>query len=329
MDNNAKFLPVDLFKAGLFRTSWLPVGLGSSNMVSLDDGWSVILDHNTAAAEALYRIADAIDVVIPYEDLAKGVTKNIFHQVPNLREAYESYPSRAALTRLAEFVGMEVTPNGFNPNSMSEVIEMSDEEKRLQALLLSTIDGHCAAARLVHQFGWSGRRTQFNDHFLPTVPFIIHDKKQPVRLLGSTPHPKLHNVDDQGRFIGIEKSECGSRVLLEFVVSEQAVEGNSFNVSVDAKEAVAGSYTEVQSGINLSFSLDRKNARKFSGMGRAVRNLYPKYIAGQTAWVVLDKKEGTALLELHDSNDYDARTRMREILRDGIESVHQPLAMAM
>lgn len=324
MDNNSKLIPADLFKAGLFRTSWLPEGLGASNMVSLDDGWSVVLDHNTAAAEALYRIADAIDVVIPYEDLAKGVSKNIFHLVPSLKEAFISYPSYEALKKLAEFVGMEVTEKGFNPNTMREVLPMSDDEQRLQGLLLATLDGHCAAARLVHQFGWSGRRTHFNDHFLPTVPFVIHDKKQPVKLLGYEPHPKLHNVDDQGRFIGIEISECGNRCLLEFIVSEQAVEGNSFNVSVAAKEAVAGRYTEVKSGIDLSFSLERKNARKFSGMGRVVRNLYPEYIAGQTAWVVLDKEEGKALVELHETSDFDARSRMRDILRDGIDSVNQP-----
>lgn len=328
MGNNTSINPADLFKAGVFRTSWLPEGMGASNMVSTADGWSVVLDPETAASEALYRIADAIDVVIPYEDLSKAVIKHMIHRVPSLKEEFVSYPSLAALTALATFVDMEVTEKGFNPNTMTEIIEMTDDEKRLQGLLLATLDGHCAAARLVHQFGWSGRRTQFNDHFLPTVPFIIHDKKLPVKLIGHTAHPKLHNVDDQGRFVGIEISECGNRCLLEFIVSEQAVEGNSFNVSVAAKEAIAGRYEEVQSGIGLSFSLERKNARKFSGMGRVVRNLYPNYIAGQTAWVVLDKGEGKAFVELHETSDFDARTRMRDILRNGIESVRQP-AMLM
>lgn len=328
MENITKLLPADLFRSGLFRTSWLPEGFGAANMVTLEDGWSVILDHNTVAAEALYRIADAIDVVIPYEDLAKGVLKNVFHNIPSMKDAYVSYPSFEAMKHLAEFVGMDVGDKTFNPNTMTEVLPMTDDEERLHGLLVATLDGHCAAARLVHQFGWSGRRTQFNDHFLPTVPFIIHDKKQPVRLLGHVPHPKLHNADDQGRFIGIETSESGNRCLLEFVVSEQSVEGNSFNVSVAAKEAIAGRYTEVKSGIDLSFSLERKNARKFSGMGRVVRNLYPDYMAGQTAWVVLDKDEGKALVELHESNDYDARDRMRDILAHGIESANQ-MTMAM
>lgn len=328
MGNNSNINPTDLFNAGVFRTSWLPAGMGHSKMVSTADGWSVIVDPETAASEALFRIADAIDVVIPYEDLSKAVIKHMIHKVPSLKEAYESYPSLAVLTILANSVDMEVTEKGFNPNTMTEIIEMSDEEKRLQGLLLATLDGHCSAARLVHQFGWSGRRTRFNDHFLPTVPFIIHDKKQPVKLVGHQPHPKLHSVDDQGRFVGIETSECGNRCLLEFIVSEQSVEGNSFNVSVAAKEAIAGRYEEVKSGIPLAFSLERKNARKFSGMGRVVRELYPQYIAGQTAWVVLDKEEGKAFVELHETSDFDARTRMRNILREGIDSVHQP-AMSM
>lgn len=321
MGNKVALASDDLLKAGIFRTSWLE-DVKSSNLTSTDDGWSVVLDQNTAAAEALYRIADAIDVVIPYEDLTKGVLKNIFYKVPSLKEVFTSYPSYNAMKLLAEYVGMSVTQSGFDPNTMSEVIEMTDDERRLHGLLVATIDGHCAAARLVHQFGWSGKRTRFNDHFLPTVPFVIHEKKQPVKLLGYTPHPKLHNIDDQGRFVGIEISDCETRCLLEFVVSEQSVEGNSFNVSVAAREAVAGNYTEVRSGINMSFSLQRKNARKFSGMGRVVRNLYPKYIAGQTAWVVLDKDRGEAFVELHEANDYEARMRMRDILREGINSVH-------
>lgn len=307
-----------LAKAGMFRTSWIPNDELPADASHLPDGWSVVVTKDTVAAEAVYRIAGAIDVPVPPSDLAKGIVKLIISRFPEFSELYTSYPSRTATDLLAFHLGCGKNKDGYDLNRMSEVIAMTPDEERLHALLVATIDGCCAAARLVHQFGKTGKRTWFNDHFLPTVPFVIHDKGEPVRLVGHNPHPALHKNADEGRFVGLELSKDGNRCLLEFVVSEQSVEGNSFNVPVSAKAAIAGRYKEIRSKIPLTFSLDRKNARKFSGMGRVVRKLYPRYVAGQVAYVVLDKETGEALLELHDRFDDNARDRIRAMLDDGI-----------
>lgn len=315
-----------LLAAGVFRAAWSEEAVDHFDVVSLADGWCVHLSKDTAAAEAIFRIAGAIDVTVPFADMAKAVTKHIIHRQPVLKDMFESYPSDASLTLLAGEVGATVTAKGIEVNSMEEVIDLTDDEDALRSILLATLDGNCPAARLVHLYGKSGKRTWFNDHFLPTIPFIIHEKNQPVRLVGYQPHPKLHKMDDQGRFVGIEIDEDSGRCLLEFVVSEQSVEGNSFNVAVGAKAAVAGSYTEINSGIPISFSLDRKNARKFSGMGRVVRNLYPDYQSGQTAFVVLDRDNGQAHVELCPANDFDARQKMREMLKEGLQA-HNSMSM--
>lgn len=315
-----KITNTDLINAGIFRTSWLEPGVVfDEECVNIPGGWTVVLNEETAASEAIYRIAAAIELPVPYMDMAKAITKHIICLVPKLKESFVSFPSETAVDCLVAELGGTITSKGYDLNTMEYVIDMTPDEEKLHGLLLATLDGNCPAARLVHQFGQSGRRTWFNDHFLPTIPFILHEKGKPVRLVGYEPHPKLHKQDEQGRFVGIEVSKCGTRCLLEFVVSEEAVEGNSFNVPVGAKTAVAGDYIEQASGIPLAFSLARKNARKFSGMGRVIRKLYPEYVAGNTAFLFLDKTAGEAVVELCEVNDFDTRQRFRNMVSDSLE----------
>lgn len=319
-----------LLRAGVFRPdsfrspltahdiSEIATERSDSPLVRTEDGWIVVHSHETITSTSLRRIAGVLEVV-PHDETARALVK-MFGSALGADEFYEAVPSPAAIREALGFLGCQADREETDFTAMPDPIEPSDEEAALFAALATTIDCNLNAARLVRKLGLTGKRTWFHDKFLPHIPFVLHQKGDPIRLLGFQPDPALHRPEE-GCFLGLSVSDCGSRAMIEYRVSEEAVETASFNVSSHAKEVVAGDYEEVESGIRLAFSLERKNARKMSGIGRVIRRRFPGYVSGQHAFVLLDKVAGKAIVEVCDAVDIDARQRMRALLECGF--VHQ------
>lgn len=323
-----------LLAAGVFRTDGFKSQLTSYDLaeiaeersnwpiVKTDDGWHVVCNKDSVAATTLRRIAGVLDEV-PHDEASKAIIKLIEASSPGSGKYYEARPSNAALRALLGFLDCECGRDSADYSRMPDWIAPEGLEEELHKVLSKTIDGNLNASRLVRRLGITGKRTWFNDKFIPTVPFVLNEKGAPIRLLGFEPIPALH-AQDEGCFIGIEVSECGTRSMIEYRVSEEAVESASFNISAAAKEIVAGEYEEAVCGVTLRFRLDVKNARKLSGVGRVIRTRFPDYVSGQNAYVILDKVSGKALVEVADAIDHEARARMRELLANGLEASPAP-----
>jgi len=324
-----------LLKAGVFRTDCFRSPLSAGDvaeiaeeracfpLVKVGDGWTVVQSADTVAAVTLRRIAGVLDEV-PHSETSKALAKMIGSEL-GAEELYEATPSPAAVRALLGFLGCQHGREGADFSTMPGWIAPTESEQALVQALSTTIDCNLNAARLVRKLGLEGRRTWFHDRFLPKVPFVIHEKGSPIRILGCMPNPALHRPEE-GCFVGLETSECGTRAMIEYRVTEEAVETASFNVSAHAKEAVAGEYEEVESGCRLTFSLERRNARKLSGLGRVIRRRFPEYVSGQACFVLLDKAAGKALVEVADAVDFDARARMRSLLASGFAPQAAPVA---
>lgn len=328
----------DLLRAGVFRPDCFKSPLTRHDVIEIasertghaieavGDGWFVVISSGTVAAVTLRRIGGVLESV-PHAESAKAIVKLIESTIPDSGAFYEAVPSDKAVMALLSNLGCRHDRCEGDFTAMPDFIEPSEMEADLFGVLARTIDCNLNACKLVRRLGISGKRTWFNDKFLPTVPFVLNGRGQPIRLLGFDPDPALHRPQDEGCFIGLEVSSCGTRALIEYRVSEEAVESASFNISSSAKEVVAGEYVETESGVKLQFSLERKNARKLAGVGRVIRRRYPDYVSGQNAYVLLDKASGKAFVDVVDAIDLDGRRRMRGLLEAGFAEAAPAMSM--
>jgi hypothetical protein len=119
-------------------------------------------------------------------------------------------------------------------------------------------------------------------------------------------------------FVCLRYSSCGTRVALEYRVNEEAVEGNSFNVRPEWRHLVDGEFSEINTGKTLKYNMNGKDARKFVGVGVVVRKRYPDYETGQSAFVIIDRVERVASVEVGDWYSPSFNARIKDFLENGL-----------
>lgn len=289
------------------------------DLVDAADGWSVVLSSSTLLARTLRRIAGALGddsslARVPRHEVVRALVAAIDHACPGHLDHYEALPEGDSLDMLLYMVGCACDGDWVDFSPVTDWIAMNDREAAIQNALKASVDCNLPTASLLRAIGMSGLRTTFNDAVLPAVPFIAGGKGEPVRLLGQRPMPSRLKQNDGSTFLGIEASDDGCRLLIEYRLTEQAVETSSFHIPPASKQIVAGSYEEERSRTTVRFNLETKHARKLAGLRTVILRLYPDYVAGQRAFVLLDKAAGTAHVEVVDAIDHDSRERLRSLL---------------
>lgn len=289
--------------------------LSDAPLVDTVDGWTVVLSSETLAARTLRRIAGVLEVV-PHHETLTALVRMIDASSPQAIEFYEATPGVPVLTALLGFLDCDHTEDRADFSTLEDWIEPSEREASIVRILEGTADCNLSTAALIRRMGMAGNRTTFNMKVLPDLPFVAGGKGELIRLLGFFPDAALHRHGEGSSFIGMEQSSCGSRLLLEYRLTEEAVETASFNIAPAAKEAVHGSYFDERSGATIRFNRDSKDARKLTGLRTVINKLFPDYVNGQRAFVLLDKDAGTASVKVFDATDYDGRDAARAWLEE-------------
>jgi len=286
------------------------------------EGWAVSLSRSSLLAVTLRRIAGALGdepslARVPRHEVVSALGRAIDHAAPGLAGSFETLPDGSALDALLYLTGCGKDGEWVDFAPVTDWIGPDERETAILRALRASLDCSLGAASLIRAIGLSGQRTTFNDRILPAVPFIAGGRNgEPVRLLGQRPAPSRQRQADASTFMGIEASEDGSRLLIEYRLTDEAVETASFHIPPSAKALVAGSYAEERSGATVSFNMETKHARKLAGLRTVIRKLYPDFVAGQRAFVLLDKEAGTAHVEVLDAIDHEGRERVRALMSD-------------
>lgn len=286
-------------------------------------GWSVCLSSSTLASQTLRRIAGALGddptlCRIPRHEVTRAIIKAIDHRHPELSDHFESYPDDSALNAVLFLAGCARDREWVDFSTVTDWIgPVNEREERILRALRQSLDCNLPSASLLRRIGMSGGRTTFNDAVLPAVPFVAGGEKgEPVRLLGQRPAPGRLQNRDLPTWQGMTPSACNERLLIKYRLTEEAVETASFNVHKSAKELVAGEYVEERSGTTIRFNPETKDARKLTGVRTVIRSLFPDYVTGQHAFILLDKANGTAHFEVLNATDYEGEERMHSMLNE-------------
>jgi hypothetical protein len=294
------------------------------DVIDVGSGWGVVLDHQTVAVRTLLRIAAVTDDrVIPYSDIAQAIVK-MAEWGPEVSDqtirtefgkrwgaCLEAYPSSAAVAKIADFVGARLTPKGVDFSTTRYVIEPSDTELAVLEALEMQYDQCAPTSRLCRLLPGSPSRTKADYSILKAIPFVLKQDREVNRLIGCEPNPLLRSSDDKSSYVSMSRSNDGSRVLLQFIVSEQNVEGNSFNIPPSAREAIHGIYRNLRSKGSIRYNIDGKDARKVTGVGKYIRTVYPNYVDGQVCFIKLDRAEFTADVILCGEDDIAAELELK------------------
>jgi len=293
------------------------------DVVDTAGGWSVCLSSSTLASQTLRRIAGALGdepslCRVPRHEVLASIVKAIDHYYPELSEHFESYPDDVALNALLHLAGCGRDKDWVDFSPVTDwIAPVNQREERILHHLKMSLDCNLSSARLLREIGMSGGRTTFNDTVLPAVPFILGGTKgEPIRLLGQRPSPERLKQREHGTYLGLKESDDKDRLLVKYRLTEEAVETASFHIPAEAKQIVAGSYFEEQSGATISFNLDTKHARKLAGLRTVIRSNFPDYVAGQHVCILLDKANGAAHVEVLNATDYDGDERMLAMLNE-------------
>lgn len=276
-------------------------------VVDVGKGWGVILDNQTVAVRTMLRIAAVTDErVIPYSDVAQAIVKMAEWGPevadPAIRKEFgrrwgntlEIYPSENVIRVLADFIGATTSNKGVDFSSTKDVIEPTDLEWSVLEALELQYDRCAPTSRLCRMLPGKPSRTHADYSILKGIPFVLKPSRDANRLIGYQPNPLLTSAEDKSSYVSMYKSVNGARIALQYVVSEQNVEGNSFNIPSSAREAIDGVYANKRTKGSIKYNINGKDARKVTGIGKYIRSVYPDYVEGQSCFILLDREERSA-----------------------------------
>jgi hypothetical protein len=344
---NLTQLVIDFAAIGLFHTSYLRgilthgevvedvIDITDAPVVDFGSGWVGVNDLNSVALTTMFRIAAVTeDRVIPYADIANAIIKMAEWGPDDVvakdrkaiakrwGEYFEVLPSNAAISGLASFVGATDTGKGVDFSSVSEVIEPTELERAVLDAIEMQYDFCAPSSRLCREARKRLPPTSkltVDYRTLKRIPFILKPEREYNRLVGFEPDARLVSSVENAGMTGLIKSTDGLRVIVEYLVSEENVEGNSFNVQVDAKPVVAGSYLHQATGTSIALNTDTKFAQKLTGIGAVIREVYPNYVNGQKCFVMLDKVNNTAEIELINAGDIDREMEIKLWIKGDVQ----------
>ncbi|WP_327210423.1 hypothetical protein [Rhizobium leguminosarum] len=300
-----------------------------AEVVSAGDGWHVVLSDDTACGDALLRIAGAVeDAKIPLADVVEGMLKNVAYgprseRTEKLRKArgkvwaeyFDSLPARAAVVLLCEHVGATVSGDDVDFSTCPFVVETSTFEKDVLYCLEETPERSMPTSRLCRKLDGYPSRTLV-DMKLAAIPFVLKDKGGAPRIIGAS--GMQHVLEPVESFVTLHRSSDGVRVMIEYRLSEETVECNSFNIPADCRSAVHGDFVEITTGVAIRHDMHSRDARKVTGIGPAVRRMFPGYTGKEGGFVLLDAQTGEARVEVVGMHSHDAREAMMLMLETGI-----------
>lgn len=309
-------------------------------VVGFDDGWFVVLDDDTVAANTVLRVAGAYEVdTIPYADISKSVRKMAaWGDIPGLRKrdaalaahvmaCMDDYPSDAVVAALCAHVGAACGHGQADFTPARKIEPKLGNELEMLTLLVGSFTGYASTAWFARHLTRRPSRTSLDYTIVPSIPFLLKEADMPVRLLGSKVPAKAIGRSSAETYVNMRRSPCRNRVVLEYRINEEAVEGNSFNVPPECKAMVDGEFVEVNTGKTIRFDANGKDARKFVGIGVVIRESYPNYTSGETAYVVIDRAQGVASVEIGLRHHHEFEDRVDMLLRQGV--TQRPLTLPM
>lgn len=285
-------------------------------VVQIGNGWGVILDNQTVAVRTMLRIAAVTDNrVIPFSDVAQAIVK-MAEWGPDVTDAgirkefgkrwgntLEIYPSENVIRKLADFIGATSSNKGVDFSTTKYVIEPTDLEYAVLEALELQYDRCAPTSRLCRMLPGTPSRTKADYSILKGIPFVLKPSRDVNRLIGYEPYPLLTSAEDKSSYVSMYKSVNGERIVLQYVVSEQNVEGNSFNIPSSAREAIHGVYANKRAKGSIRYNMDGKDARKVTGIGKYIRTIYPDYVEGQSCFILLDRRDRSADVILCSQDD--------------------------
>lgn len=333
---NNEQIAVGLIKSGVFRDIWM-AELGYSmedaakvasdifdaSLHSFSSGWHAVISDQTVAGRTVLRIAGAIDdQTVPFNDIAEAIIKMVKFGVMDrngkrdkalgetIADLFTMAPTDDLISGICSEIGASVMGGRVDFSTVERaILPASKNELDLLIKLSICPGGYAPTCWLSRRMEKRPSRTTVDYTILPSVPFILKANKGPARLLG-----RVIDEEDVGRsagetFVGLKHSKCGSRTALEYRINEEAVEGNSFNVRPEWRNFVHGEFLEVNTGKTVKYDRNGRDARKFVGIGKVIRNCYPNYETGESAIVIVDRIAGTASIEVgrRYSPSFDAR----------------------
>ncbi len=303
-------------------------------VVDFGSNWVGINDLNSVAMKTLFRLAAVTgDRVIPYADVANAIIKMV-ECGPDSALAkdrkgiakrwavyFEVLPPNTVISGLATLIGANDTGRGIDFSTVDEVIEPTELERAVLDAIEMQYDFCAPSSRLCRE----ARKLLSKDskltvdyRTLKKIPFILKPEREYNRLIGFEPDARLVTKLETVGMTGLAKSSDGLRVIVEYLVSEENVEGNSFNVHADAKQIVAGSYVNEKTGTSIGLNIDTKFAQKLTGIGAVIREIYPDYVNGQKCFVMLDKVAKTAEVELINASDVDREMQIKQWIKSDL-----------
>jgi hypothetical protein len=296
-------------------------------VIDFGSGWVGINDFDSIALTTMFRLAAVTDDrVIPYADVANAIVKMVEFGPDDMiakdrkatakrwAEYFEVLPPKQAISGLAVFIGATDTGAGIDFSTVEEVIDPTEVEQAVLDAIEMQYDFCAPSSRLCREARKRLSPTSkltVDYRTLKRIPFILKPEREYNRLVGFEPDARLVSSVENAGMTGLVKSADGLRVIVEYLVSEENVEGNSFNVQVDAKPIVAGSYLHQATGTSIALNTETKFAQKLTGIGAVIREIYPNYINGQKCFVMLDKVTNTAEVELINASDIDREMEIK------------------
>lgn len=314
-----------LVRGGVFRASWMNdlgydaeavhgmcVNLFGQAPTAFSSDWFAVLSDDTVAGDAVLRIAGALyDELIPFSDMSEAVIKMIRYGITERQGAINaklgialaehfSVPVPAdVIIALAEFIGGTCRDGRCDFGDAARASEpVLENEIDMLAMLTVRMEGHAPVSWLSRRLKSRPSRSKLYYKVVPSIPFVLKDPKGPIRLLGKTVDANALAKGTGDIFIGLKRTKDGSRVRLDYRVTEEAVESNSFNVRPEWRDFVHGEFIEVNTGVSIRYNRYGKDARKLAGVGLAIRKAYPEYENGENAVIFLDHTTGLATVEV-------------------------------
>lgn len=303
--------------------------LAGAPVALVGDGWHCVMSEGTACSEALMRIAAVVDEMkIPYADVMDGMLKAIAcgpraETVQHKRKArgkvwaeyFDSLPSLSALSVLCAQVGAKFDGHDVDFSTCGRIIEPDSFERDVLYRLEESPERSMPSSRLCRKLQGYPSRTLV-DMKIAAIPFVLKDKGGAPRIIGT---PGMQHVPEAVEsFVTLHRSSAGERVMLEYRLTEETVECNSFNVPSDCREAVHGAFAEVTTGIEIRHNMYGQDARKVTGIGPAVRKMFPGYTGKESGFVLLDPETSEARVEVVGLHAHSARDAVFQMLETGI-----------
>lgn len=293
------------------------------------DGWYVVMSDETACSDALLRIAGVVeDASIPVSDLVSAVVKNVSFGPRNEKtakrrqargrcwaELFDSLPSQSAVELMCRQVGAVVEGDHARFDECPYVIEPSEFGRDVLYSLEESPERSMPTSRLCRKLRGYPSRTLV-DMKLAALPFVLKDRGGAPRIIGApgmtiAPEP----VES---FVSLHRSSDGARVMIEYRLSEETVECNSFNIPAECRPAVHGSFVEVGTGVAVRHDMNSRDARKVTGVGPCIRRMFPGYTGKESGFVLLDHQTGEARVEVVGMHSREAKEAMFHMLETGV-----------